>query len=490
MNKMLKNILIIIGMVVIIAVANLLLKNSIENSEPPKSTHEVDILYVSNFSAGPVESIKIENEYGELELVIHDGIWFAKGKEGIELDQEVVAELAYMLTHILGQRQVSDTIDTENIYGMQNPSAIITTYHQGVIEQKYIMGDASPIANEYYIQSLIFNKVFTVDMAYYIYAQSQIMDLMTLNEMHIEHEKLEKIDISNAKGENFTIAKTAVDNDITLCYWEFIYPFSHDIDTAVMYGNDTYRGIITYMSEVSGERVIGMIEEDSEAYGLDNPIYTAKIYSNDGTPQTFVIGDYSDEKSYSLTFNDDSSIYTISKERVPFVEYSVYMMCDANLALVNINTVDKVVVDIPNLQTTMNINHSIRKNDDGTNALDASGNPIVDAKILVDGLDESKANAGDMKNQKIWFYQDIVTIKIDDVIFDYSIDKSVGSIVFELNSSYKSNITINLYEYSQAHYLAIIDGDDKAGYLVGKVAIEWLSQRYELLLHGLLQSTY
>ena len=490
MNKRFRNILILSLAVLAAAGANICLKLYTANNQLDAADETSQGMYISNYSVGTVEKIEIENQYGEIVLVQENDVWYVQGEETAELDQGVVSEMAYMMTHILAERTVSETEDTENVYGMAAPSAIITTYHKDMVEQKFIIGNKSPIDNQYYLQSSVFKKVYTVDMVYYIYGNVKLEDLLLIKGVEIEHADMKEIKIKNSLGEEFTIRRTLPENDISLCYWEFIEPFNHDIDTAVMYGSEKYSGMITTIVELTGDKVIDIDGRQRQTYGLDNPIFTAEILSSSGYLQSFAIGEYGDEDNYSLKFSNDINIYSISKDTVAFVDYSAYIMADANLDLINIDTVDSIIIDLPGVGANMGIEHFAIKNQDGTNALDADGSEIWDIIISVDNLDENTLNVSNIAQQKLWMYQEIVTIKIDDLLInDIETGERVGSIVFTLNSEYKSNFTVDFYEYSNSHYIAKKNGEE-AAYLVNKKEINELAEKYALLLDGKLESDY
>lgn len=471
MDKKQINLIILLFFILLLGAANILIGADLNKER--ETTASSNIIYISNYSIGSVQKIEIENKYGRLVLNLTDDVWYAEGHEGETLDQEVMSELTYALAHITGERVVTEEEDTANIYGMLTPSATITTHHDGLLEQTFIIGDKAPAENEYYMQSSVFKKVFTVDMVYYTYGQIRLEDLLQLNKIGIAHADIEKIKIKNSLEEKFTIQKTADDNDISLCYWEFTEPFNHDIDTAVMYGTEEYDGMITYITQLSAEKAIGR-EGDEETYNLDFPIFTAEIFGYDGQYQSFSLGDFGDEEYYSIIFNDDQNIYAVSKESVPFVDYSAFMIAEPNLNLINIDSVDRVSIDLPNVKTEMNIEKTAVNNSDGTTSYSLD--------ITIDNLNEGAAP--DIEKQKLLFYQDIVTIKIDGLTINAQTDgKEAGIIIFYLSSNRMDEYIVNFYEYNQTHYLAKKNGED-AGYLVNKNSIEKLTKQYNLLLKG------
>ena len=365
MSKWKKNIIVIVSIAIFLTVLNiciyLILKD--DNNDTAVDTP----IYISNYSVGSVWKIEINNEYGNLTLIENDGSWYAEGHEDIQLDQGLISEIVYMLTHIAAEREVSETEDTVDLYGMLNFSAKITTYHEGILEQTFTIGDKAPLENEYYMQSSVFKKVYTVDLAYYIYGQIKLEDLMAPEGVGISHEEIKGMHIVNILGEEFTIQKIAEDNNVSLCYWEFIEPFNHDIDTAVMYGSDIWEGMITYITELAGESVLGYTEKDSEVFGIDNPIYSAEIYDENGIAQSFVLGDYGDDDNYSAIFGDSGIIYSVSRERAPFIDYSMFIIADANLNLLNLDVVNSILIELPKINTIIDIVHKLNTKDDGSN---------------------------------------------------------------------------------------------------------------------------
>ena len=122
----------------------------------------------------------------------------------------------------------------------------------------------------------------------------------------------------------------------------------------------------------------------------------------------------------------------------------------------------------------MNIEKTAVNNSDGTTSYSLD--------ITIDNLNEGAAP--DIEKQKLLFYQDIVTIKIDGLTINAQTDgKEAGIIIFYLSSNRMDEYIVNFYEYNQTHYLAKKNGED-AGYLVNKNSIEKLTKQYNLLLKG------
>ncbi|MEX1377068.1 MAG: DUF4340 domain-containing protein [Eubacteriales bacterium] len=490
MNKPIKNILILFIVLVSLVMANILLNVYIDRNANEISEETIQSVYITNYSVDIVEKIEIENEFGKIALVKENEQWYIQGNEEAELDQGVVYELAYMVTHIMADITVSEAEDTEDVYGMLAPSSIITTYYEGMAPQSVTIGDKSPIENQYYLQSSVFRKVYTVDMAYYIYGNIKLEDLLLIKGVNIEHANMKEIKIKNSLSEEFTIRRTLPENDITLCYWEFIEPFCHDIDTAVMYGSSKYTGMITTIVELTGEKVIAIGENEASKYGLDKPLFSADILAESGEMQSFSIGEYGDAENYSLKFSGDGNIYSIAKEKVPFIDYSAFTIAEANLDLINIDVVENVAIDLPDMQINIYIVQSTVKNIDGSTALDADGNLITENMIYIDNLYEEKNNSSNINDQKLLFYQDVVTIKIDDLSIEgIEAGEKIGSILFSLNSEYKDEVMVEFFEYSNSHYIARKNGEE-ALYLVNKEQIDRLSERYQLLLDGNLDCEY
>lgn len=484
MSKRFRNIFTILIIILLLVGVNLVVYMFADKDN--LNAKENEIIYISNYSIDSVTVIEIDNKYGKVVLTQHDGIWYIEDDIEIELDQGVVSEIAYMLTHIVSERIVSDSVDKTNLYGMLTPAATITTHHDSVLEQSFIIGDKAPIDNQHYIQSSTFKKVYTLDSSYSVFSEITVEDLMTLNSVKIEHADMQKIDITNTLGQHYIIQRTSADNNISLCYWEFIEPMNHDADTAVLYGSEKYEGIITHITQIAGESILGYLDFDSNKYGQISPIFEAKIYNYSNQYQSFTIGEYGDQDNYSIVFSDDNIIYSISKERVPFIDYSAFFTADSNLNLINIDSVESVKIDLPDLKTQMSIDRYAVKNADGTEHKDVNGNIVYNAQITIEGLDESHTNANNLNEQKMLFYQYLTAVKIDNLIInDFVIGNYIGSIVFKLDSTYRDRYIVEFYEYSLTHYAARKNGET-AVYLVNIRDVNNLIQKYDLLKTGIL----
>lgn len=482
MSKRFRNIFILFIVLLLLMGANLIVHITVNNTYESIVYDEIN--YISNNSVETVTQIEIENKHGKLVLVSENGIWYIDDDRTVVLDQGVVSEAVYMLAHIVGERKVSDDEDYTNLYGMITPAATITIYHDRMLKQNFKIGDKAPIENEYYFHSSAFKEVYTVDSAYYVYADATAEDFMVLNSINIEHADMETIKIVNTLGEQFAIRRTADDNNISLCYWEFAEPFNHDADTAVLYGTEKYEGMISIITQLAGESILGYVDRDSDEYGQSNPVFTAEIYGASNQYQRFAIGDYGDANNYSISFSDDNMIYMVSKDRVPFINYSLFFITDANLNLINIDSVEGISIDLPDLKTEIDVERYIVKNEDGTDYTDANGNVVYQVEINVSGVDENTKNISNIYEQKILFYQYLTSIKIDDLLIgEIDTGDYIGNIMFELQSVYREVYSIEFYEYSKSHYIAKKNGED-AAYLVNISYIEKLAKRYDLLKTG------
>jgi len=154
------------------------------------------------------------------------------------------------------------------------------------------------------------------------------------------------------------------------------------------------------------------------------------------------------------------------------------MLADANLCLINIDSAESVDISLPNISDYMSIEHQV--------VLLADGSERISVSAEMENIDNSIINSSDFDEQKIWFYEDITTIKIDGIILNCDNDSEmVGYINFNLDSAIRDSYEVKFYEYSQSHYIAKKNGDS-VGYLVNKDEIFKLAESYDLLRQGVL----
>ncbi len=253
--------------------------------------------------------------------------------------------------------------------------------------------------------------------------------------------------IINTLTNSILSVKIKEDNDISLCYWEFTDGFAHDVDSRVLYmGSEGYDyDLLNVICTTAAKEVIGTSNEFFTNKSKDDYLLSATLYSNISSPEGFTLYEYDDD-NFGLVFDNDDWVYSLPKIHITYLDIDKFILCDPNLALISINTVNNLDIDLPNVTTSIKVSPYIRKNEDGTNMIDAYGNEVVAVDIDMTEMDNLPLSDTSKQEQMTWFYQDIVTIKIDG-IYDEDIADSaelneIGYMHYNFNSDYMSEYDI------------------------------------------------
>lgn len=307
MKKQTKQLLVLVGAVVLCAALYLVL--SLYNRQAETET----VSYLTDLE--DVTALSFYNGEETLSFSLVDGVWQWDGDSAFPTDQSALTSLAENARTLSADRTF-DTPESADSYGLDAPAYEITLSDSAGNETTILIGN-SVDSSYYYAQVEGKTPVYTISS---LVSQLDV-DLMDLAQVEtfpsLSEDDMETIAIER-EGQTLTLTKrTTTETDDTSGETTSTYQWSldgQDIDAE----NDALSGILSDLSYLYFSSCYDYQSDQEElaACGLDTPI-TVTVTCNDGTAMKLALGSATDDGSYYYaTLNGSQAIHRISESLV------------------------------------------------------------------------------------------------------------------------------------------------------------------------------
>ena len=489
MNKMLRNIIIMV-VVIAVAVGAIILMPLLTKEEAPEPTATPEKLVYSNYKIDDVKEVTVQNETETFTLHKVDDKWSIKGKDDIALDQNKAAGIVQSAAYVTAGQKVAEDMVNAADFGLDKPQATISATFSDGVEHVYYVGDKTPDGSNYYMTMKGNDEIFTVWMNYGLNGLKTVNELRQLTQLSIAMEDITQVDVTNREG-SYSIKEVGEDERISIFAWEVVAPYQRPVETEAFQ---------TFLTEVTSVKVSGVVEgevTDLAKYGMDKPWGKVTLTTRDGKIETLNLGNDVDESNVSVMFEGEDTVYKMAKSALSFMETTPWELSDKMLSLIAVANVDQVLIKLPNGEATLDIDHVTRLDDDGKEKKDGNGKPIQDHVYSLDGvkLSDEDITDGDKEykspqEQAVWYYQVLIGLRIHSVLDDPDFvgEKVAASIKYAIkNRDGEHNVVF--YEYNADFYAVKINDEDNY-YLVSTRDLEEAEAKLALLREGKLERGY
>lgn len=465
-SKKKKEMLVLLLLLVAVLILGLLLWKSKHKETKTKAEEETKTIPVASIVAEDISTFSVKNASADMQFVKEEETWKLETEKDRPINQTYVNNMIAAIDDIKALRMMEETSGSLAEYGLEEPSICIQAKTADGQELSFRIGDEAPNSLGYYAMVNEDPTVYLVSSSYQaglLYSMDDMTEITkapTITADYVYHVLVEQKD-----KENFEVLydpqNTADLSGMSYYPWILPQPYpmtmtadGRKVSTAVANFTD-----FTYLNCLEYQCV------DLAAYGLDDPqasilveyynYYTMKLEEPDIDPDT-------GEELYTRTYKEDAKykIYVGSQNKdgnyyvMPDGTTEVYTMkaatIDAMLGvtsfsclndfiqLVNIDAVEKIVLDIAGEEHTMEIKR--------TSQIDAEGNETKNCTYL---------HNGDYVDESVFkdVYQVIVSAKYDAEIKEKTtVSNPDVSITFYLNTV-EHPVTIRYYKYNESFYI-------------------------------------
>lgn len=438
-------------------------------------------------------------------FVKEDDVWINQEEPEIELNQNLMSSMAGNITSLTSERIVGDVTDNLSDYGLAEPETTVT-FKVGEDTGSWQIGAENDIAGGVYIKKADENTVYLVSDSFKSAFQKDMFDLLEDEEMpEIGESDITDIQVQNPSG---TVALTFLeegnDNDLTgMLSWFYTDEnqdyagadedvvssitseiaglsmgdcVSYKADASMAdFGLDQPQGVVlvdytqTYekqeetSQETSSqgetastqEETTASIEETAASQTETAQSETQESSTEETEAETITvelkfrleIGSQTEDGDYYCRYSDSDRVYLLAQDTAEtFLNLTNRDLVDKNPALINISTVDRLVITYNGSQTEYTIER--------TTQTDEEGNETTETVYRKDGEEMEEDTFKDL-------YQEIVGITAEAVISEEQTPVEGDpelSFTFYRNTENHSQVTISYTPFDSDFYQMTIDG--------------------------------
>lgn len=395
MNKSTRNLIIIIGLIVVFVIGIAVVMNIDTAPKEDKKEDSKSDYVVYHADEQKLAKISITTENTSITAENNNGTKTINDLDASETDSSKLDFLFSATANILSQNKIEDNPADLSVYGLDNPSIIINITDSGEYDDKLLIGELSPTLGEYFIISEHDRTVYTISQSkfdtfnqgidYYKSFDRFLVNVDDVTGITIERNN-EKIELAIADD----ISKTT--NDV----WQMKAPYE-------CMANDEFIDD-TVLASIESIQLVTPLS-DGETHGTDIPSATLTLtirpydeitgaYSQEYT-ETLVIGKTDGTTTY-VKYNDN--IFAVNSVLLDFVNAQAFNFINKLQSMVSVDKVSSVNIKYSDTSANIDIKHGSTANDidfslNGANVDNKLAKKIYQAIIglAVDGIYKDEA---------------------------------------------------------------------------------------------------
>lgn len=441
-----KKLLLLTG-ILVICVAGTVLISRMDFEEKMTGTETA----VVDVDSADITGLSWNYEGETVEFACEDGQWSYVADENMQVDQELLGEIAENLSDISSDKKVEE-VQSLGVYGLSDPSYNITVTTADTVYE-IAVGDETFSDGEVYISNGD-GYVYLTDASLIDNISYSLLDCVQKEEIP-EMESVSEVTVDNG-----TAFDLIYQEDSGYCYSDAYTYYMKDGDTYRNLDNENTETTFTTLSEFSWEACADYYAEDSElsSYGLTDPAASVSIVyvpaedeeeeseedAEDASAQTFAYEVGTADGAYYAKLKDSNIIYSISEEVYQAaVDVSYDNLKPDEVILLDWDTVERVELEIDGTVYTV----AVEKDEDGEyqytfhdGEIDFAEVPELLSEISIveeseeeDTPDEEPALSNNKSELKLTFYR---------------------------NTEDYSKVELSFYQYDGSWCISVLNGEE------------------------------
>ncbi len=477
-----RNIIILMVVLGLLVGSYFFLANRPEPEVPEVQSERVSIL---KFDKNEIVKMELKTKNGELTFhkvekeveeekdgkkeKVKKSMWEVDYPHEIELKQMSVDDIAYSFSNLQAERVIEEeTPEDLTPYGLEDPQAVAQATLKDGSKKIVYLGDKTPAGNTYYLMLDGDPKVYEVWMnhgEHYMYTLADVRD-KSLPSINSEALTYFKIDKNDGKPIEIKMNDSQSDEEAQfgLGLWQMTKPFNEPMGV----DSDAFQRTLEAIPVFSIDDFVEDGVEDFAKYGLEEPSLELILKDSETTLHLQFGKDYDENKIYFKIPGSDS-VYGMKKSSIEFADIKPFNLVEKFAYIVNIDNVDKVIVEGQGKTHTLSMSRKTQKAEEEGEEDEVITTYMVDGKE-VEEKPFKKA------------YQSIIGILVDGENNKELAENPVVKTTFFLNKGPNREVHINYVPYDNDFYAVFRSG--KAEFVVNRGMVHKMLDDIEALIRG------
>lgn len=428
------------------------------------ATPAAKTISIMKLDVNKINEISIEYNKATINLVKNGSAWQMKDAPGIQLFQGAVNSIVSDFTSLNAERIVVSNSSDLQSYGLSTPVATATATLADGSKKVILLGNKAPSGNDYYLMTKDDPNVYLVSGGSGSCLTVTVSQLRDKTLATVDTTKLSYLKIVNKDGKIMEIkantSQTDKEKQANINGYILTKPYdkTYEIDSTKFQ---------TYIQDLPSFQISDIIEDnaaDLSKYGLDKPRYDVLFTDLDNKNMHLQIGNDKDSIYTYFKVDGSNSVYIMPKDKIDSLYTNPVQLISAFVYLVNIDEVDKIVINNAGKESTIDLSRTTKK------AQKAGDKDTVTTTYKVDGKDvQEKAFKS--------FYEELVGLT-----FEQEIDKQIPenpevTTTFTLNTGTDKVHKIEYCPYDDNFYGAFVDG--KCQFIIPKDKVKQMISDFQ-----------
>lgn len=396
---------------------------------------------------------EVEEEKDGEKQKVKKSMWEVEYPYEVELKQMNVDDIAYTFASLSAERVIEEeTPEDLSIYGLEDPQAVGKATLKDGTEKILYLGNETPTGNTYYLMVEGDPRVYEVWMnhgQHLLYTLADVRDksLTEINTPELAYYMVDKKD-----GRPMEIKANEKQSEDEARFgvgaWVMVKPYNELMSV----DSNAFEQVLGSINNLAIEEFVEDGVEDLGKYGLEEPSLELIVKDKENTLH-LLFGDEYDEGMIYFKTADSDSVYGMKKSGIEFTDIKAFDLIQKFAFIVNIDDVDKVVVEGRGKTHTLTLSRETKK----------AENEDEEDEVVTTYMANGK-EVDEETFKKV--YQSIIGITIDSETSKELEENPEIKTTFYLNKGPNREIHVNYVPYDNDFYAVFRSG--KAEFIVSK----------------------
>lgn len=346
--KLYRNAIILVVILGLLIGAYAIVKN--KKSSGDSKAEDTETIKILDFKTDDITEMTLENS-GQKFVFVQETIkendqekkvWKVSSPADLKIDESAVSSMASNLSSLIADKIVEENAADLAKYGLDKPVTVSARLKDGAVKSVEV-GNETPTKSGYYVKEKDSLKVYTVDS----YTGEKLKvgrnDLRNKALFTVKPEDLISFSMER-KGEVVFSSRKMNEAE-----WEMTAPIKGNVNTTALG---------PMLDAISQTSVMNFIEDnaaDLGKYGLATPAYAMEFETSSGKNKILFGSEKEKGSEMYAKMADSNEVFTVSVSPYNFLDKPLKEIIEVFAYIVNINDVNKIVVEMDGQTTTSDI---------------------------------------------------------------------------------------------------------------------------------------
>lgn len=431
-----------------------LTKHPKKTTTSSESSNSISIL---SADSKKISQVSLSSKNGVINLEKKGDNWQLKDSPSIKLVQSSVTTIVTDFTALTAEKVIDPNPTKLDNYGLATPSVTGTATLEDGSKKVIFLGDRAPSGADFYLMVKDDPKVYLVAGSIGNNLTTTAADLRDKTLTTVDTSNLNYFKVVNDKGRTVEVKTNTNQTDdqkqLNLGTYILTQPYSRQ------FGIDGTK-FTTFVQGLPAFEIADIVEDnakDLSKYGLDKPKYDVTMTDTNKNTLHVQVGNNKDSDYTYFKLSDSNTVYTMSSSNIDGLNVDPLKIISSFVYIVNIDDVDKIVVDSPGKENVMTLSRTTKK---------ATKSGEEDTTTTTYNVDGKNVEEEKFKN----FYQELIGLTVDAETDKQVPEKPEITTTFTFNKGTTKTEKIEYCPYDDNFYGAYVDG--KCEFLIAKDKVQ------------------